>query len=413
MAPTTFQHTFPNGLVLIAERMEHVRSVAVNFLIPAGCSRDPQGREGLAGVLAEMITRGAGQRTSRELMLAFDNLGIDRSESVGVHHMRFWGSTLARNLPAALELFADVLRRPHLPEEELEATVELSLQDLRSLEDEPASRLMVEWRRKLYPWPLSNDHRGTAEGLQSITREDLLVYHQNQFRPDGTILSVAGNFDFDPLRDQVERLFGDWSGTASPMPALGPEPSGHGHVNKDLEQTHLAVSYPSVPFGDPDYYNALAAVQVLSGGMGARLFMEIREKEGLCYSVSASFTPQKERGYVVGYAASRKERAQRTLDKMIEEFGRLREGVSEDEVQRVRVGLKTSLIMQQESTTARAGSLASDWYNLGRVRSFDEIQAAIEALTPASIAAHLERHPPGDYRIVTLGAAPLTAELVR
>jgi predicted Zn-dependent peptidase len=407
VAATTFQHTFPNGLVLLAERMEHVRSIAVNFLIPAGCSRDPKGREGLAGVLAEMITRGAGQRNSRELMLAFDNLGIDRHESVGVHHMRFWGSTLARNLPAALELFADVLRRPHLPEQELEPTLELSLQDLRALEDEPASRLMVELRRKLYPWPLCNDHRGTLEGLQAVTREDLLNHHQRYFRPSGTILSVAGSFDFDTLRDQVERLFGDWGGTADPMPPCGPEPSGHGHVTKELEQTHLTVSYPSVPFGDPDYYNALAAVQVLSGGMGARLFMEIREKEGLCYSVNASFTPQKERGYVVGYAASRNERAQRTLDKMIHEFERLREGVTAEEVQRVQVGLKTSLIMQQESTSARAGSLASDWYNLGRVRSFDEIQTAIEGLTPESIAAHLERHPPREYRIVTLGPAPL------
>ena len=410
MAQTTFQHTFPNGLTLLAERMEHVRSVAVNFLLPAGCSRDPVGREGLAGVLAEMITRGAGSRDSKDLMLAFDNLGVDRSESVGVHHMRFWGSTLGRNLPSALELFADVLRRPHLPEDELEPTVELSLQDLRSLEDEPASRLMVELRRKLYPTPLCNDHRGTVEGVQAVTVDDLRAYHQRTFRPGGTILSVAGSFEFDALRNQVERLFGDWSGEAEPMPPLGPEPSGHGHVTKEVEQTHLTVSYPSVKHGDPDYYQALAAVQVLSGGMGARLFMEIREKEGLCYSVSASFSPQKERGYVVGYAASRNERAQRTLDKMIEEFGRLRQGVSEDEVQRVRVGLKTSLIMQQESTSARAGSLASDWYNLGRVRSFDEIQSAIDGLTPASIAAHLERHPPGAYRIVTLGPAPLNGE---
>lgn len=408
MVQSTYQHTFPNGLTLLAERMDHVRSAAVNFLIPAGCSRDPQGREGLAGVLAEMITRGAGDRDSKALMLAFDNLGIDRSESVGVHHMRFWGSTLARNIPAALELFADVLRRPHFPEEELEPTVELSVQDLRALEDEPGSRLMVELRRKLYPYPLCNDHRGTIEGLQAVTLEDIRAYHQRTFRPGGTILSVAGNFDFDTLRDQVERLFGDWQGEAEPMPPFGPEPTGNGHVQKELEQTHLTVSYASVPYGDPDYYQALAAVQVLSGGMGARLFMEIREKEGLCYSVSASFSPQKERGNVIGYAASRNERAKRTLEKMIEEFGRLREGVSEDEVQRVKVGLKTSLIMQQESTGARAGALASDWYNLGRVRDFDEIQAAIEGLTPANIVEHLERHPPGEYRVVTLGPAPLS-----
>jgi predicted Zn-dependent peptidase len=403
------RHTFPNGLTLLAERMDHVRSAAVNFLVPAGCGRDPVGREGLAGVLAELITRGAGSRDSRELMLAFDNLGIDRSESVGVQHMRFWGSTLARNVPAALELFADVLRRPHFPDDELEPVVDLALQDLRGLEDEPASRLMVELRKCLYPYPLSNDHRGTVPGVEAIGLEDIKAYHRRHFRPGGTILSVAGNVEWEALRDQVGKLLGDWKGEAEPPLALGPEPTAGGHVAKELEQTHLTVCYKSVPFGDPDYYQALAAVNVLSGGMGARLFTEIREKEGLCYSVSASFSPLKDRGAVVGYAASRNERAQRTLDKMIEEFVRLSRGITEEEVDRVRVGLKTSLIMQQESTGSRAGSLASDWYNLGRVRSFDEIQAAINGLTPASILAHLERHPPRDFRVVTLGPSPLSA----
>src|SRR5262249_56969881 len=99
--------------------------------------------------------------------------------------------------------------------------------------------------------------------------------------------------------------------------------------------------------------------------------------------------------------------AQRTLDLLFQELTRLPKGVTEEEVQRVRVGLKTSLIMQQESTSARAGSLASDWYYLGRVRSFDEIQAAIEQLSPASITEHLQRHPPADFSVVTLGPKPL------
>ncbi|MGL4553441.1 MAG: M16 family metallopeptidase [Gemmataceae bacterium] len=407
MPETVNQYTFPNGLTLLSERMDHVRSAAVNFLVPAGCGRDPSGREGLAGVVAELITRGAGDRDSRALMLAFDNLGIDRSESVGVQHMRFWGSTLATNVPRALELFADVLCRPHFPDDELEPVIDLAMQDLRGLEDEPASRLMVELRKRLYPHPLSNDHRGTAEGVGAIALEDVRAYHGRHFRPGGTILSVAGNVEWSALRDQVGRLLGDWAGDAEPPLALGAEPAGGGHVGKELEQTHLTVSYKSVPSGDPDYYQALAAVNVLSGGMGARLFTEIREKEGLCYSVSASFSPMKDRGAVVGYAASRNERAQRTLDKLAEEFTRMSRGVTAEEVDRVRVGLKTSLIMQQESTGSRAGSLASDWYNLGRVRSFDEIQAAIDGLTPASIHAHLERHPPADFRVVTLGPAPL------
>src|SRR5579864_7732890 len=121
VAQAVFHHTFPNGLTLLAERMEHVRSAALNFLVPAGCVYDPPAQPGTASLLSEMITRGAGERDSRELTLALDGLGLDRDESVGAMHMRFWGATLARNLPAALEIYADILRRPHLPIEEMEA----------------------------------------------------------------------------------------------------------------------------------------------------------------------------------------------------------------------------------------------------------------------------------------------------
>src|SRR5262245_24334989 len=129
-----YQHTFANGLTLLAERMEHVRSAALNFLVPAGCVYDAPPYLGVGSVLSDLITRGAGKRDSRELTLALDNLGLDRDESVGSMHMRFWGATLARNLPAALEIHADILRRPHLPEEELEPVQALAIQDILSLE---------------------------------------------------------------------------------------------------------------------------------------------------------------------------------------------------------------------------------------------------------------------------------------
>jgi len=115
----------------------------------------------------------------------------------------------------------------------------------------------------------------------------------------------------------------------------------------------------------------------------------------------------KDRGAVVAYAASLNHQAQRTLDKLLSELRRLPEGIDEEEVQRVRVGLKTSLIMQQESTSSRATSLASDWYHLGRVRGFDEVRAAVEGLTAKAILDHVRRHPPRDFSVVTLGPAEL------
>jgi predicted Zn-dependent peptidase len=402
------QHTFANGLTLLAERMDHVRSAALNFLVPAGCVYDDSANAGSATLLAEMMTRGAGQRDSEALTLALDNLGLDRSESVGTMHTRFWAATVASNLAPALEIYADILRDPHLPEEELDPVRDLALQDLQALEDEPRSKCLAGLRQQHYPTPLSNDHRGTVEGLNAITLDDVRQKFQRLFRPNGTILTVAGNIDWKPLRDLVCKLFGDWKAGPEPQITYGPEPGKRLHITKDLEQTQISLAHASVPVGDADFYSAQGAVAVLSGSMSSRLFTEIREKEGLCYAVWATYQTLKDRASVITYAGSRNERAQRTLDLLFRELRRLPEGIEAEEVERVQAGLKSSLIMQQESTSSRAGALASDWYYLGRVRSFEEIQSAIDGLTPDGIVQHLRRFPPENFTIVTLGPQPLS-----
>jgi predicted Zn-dependent peptidase len=402
-----YHHTFDNGLTLLAERMEHVRSAALNFLVPAGCVYDPPRHRGIASVLSDLVTRGAGPRDSRALSLALDNLGLDRDESVGSLHTRFWGATLARNLPAALALYADILRRPHLPEEEIPAVQALALQDLSSLEDEPRQKVLIELRRRHYPMPLGQDRRGTREGIENLNGAIIRRHYERLFQPQGTILSVAGNIEWNPLLNQVGELFGDWPTGTPPAIKLKKPASPKAHIPKETTQTQIGIAYPSVPFGHPEYYAAQGAVNVLSGGMSSRLFTEVREKRGLCYAVWASYQTFKDRGSVLCYAGTTNERAQETLEVTLGELERLVEGIEPEEVERVQAGLKSSLIMQEESTAARAGSLASDWYYLGRVRSFDEIQAAINGLTPETIVAHLRRHPPRDFTIVTLGPKPL------
>ena len=354
-----------------------------------------------------MITRGAGDRDSRALTLAMDSLGLDHSESIGQLNLHFWGSTLARAIPPSLEIFADILRRPHFPPEDLDAAKALALQDLQSLEDEPGSKVMVELRRRFWPMPLGQDRRGTAESIERITIADIRAFHRVRFGPHGCILAVAGNMEWNPLRDQVGKLFGDWSGKAAPPPQMLPPLAGHAHLEKDTTQTQVTIAYATVPFGHPEYYAAHGAVQVLSGGMGTRLFTEVREKRGLCYSVGASYQSFKDVAGVICYAGSLTERAQETLDVTIGELKRLADGVTEEEVQRVRAGLKSSVIMREESTSSRAAVLGSDFYYLGRVRPIEEVQAAIDSLTPATILDYVRKHPPRDFTIVTLGKSPL------
>ena len=190
MGQKIHHHTFSNGLTLLAERMEHVRSAALSLRVPAGCVYDPPDQLGLVSIFSDMITRGAGDRDSRALTLAMDSLGLDHSESVGQLHLRFWGSTLARNIPPALELFADVLRRPHLPAEELDSVKALALQDLQSLEDEPRAKVMVELRRRFWPAPLGQDRRGTKESIARITPKSLRAFHDALLEDGGMPLSV-------------------------------------------------------------------------------------------------------------------------------------------------------------------------------------------------------------------------------
>lgn len=407
MPAPVYSHTFPNGLTLLCEPMTHVRSAALNILVPAGCVYDPPARAGIGTLLAELITRGAGERDSRELTLAFDNLGLDRSESVGSMHMRFAAATLARNLPAALELYADVLLRPHLPDDELEPVQMLALQDLQGLEDEPRQKALLELRRRHYPTPLSNDRHGTAEGIKSVTSEIVRQHYSEYIRPNGTIISVAGNVEWEPIRDQIGRLLGGWEpGNDHPL-TYGPVTGGTSHLTKDTAQTQIGIAYPSVPFGHADYYAAMGTVNVLSGGMSSRLFTHVREERGLCYSVWASYATFKDRGSMLAYAGTTTERAQETLDVTVRELRRMVDGVDADEVNRVRAGLKSSLIMAEESTGSRAASIASDWYYLNRVRSFDEIQSAIDSLTPECIVDYCRRYPAEGFTIVTLGREPL------
>ncbi len=411
MPQDVHHHTFANGLTLLAERMTQVRSAAMSFLIPAGCVHEPPDKLGIAAVLTDLIVRGAGQRDSRELSLALDNLGLDRDESVGTINCQFWGATVARNLPAALEIYADILLRPRLPRDEIDAVKALALQDIAGLEDEPKQKVLIELRRHLYPSPLDRDRRGTEEGIESITEDALRSYYESVYRPRGTILSVAGNIEWQLLLDHVGRLFGDWKNTEAEALTFGRQPPQFAHIDKETSQTQIAVAYPSVTITHEDYYAAMGAVNILSGGMSARLFTEVREKRGLCYSVWATHSMFKDRANVICYAGTTNERAQKTLDVLLFELERLKEGVAQDEVECIQAGLKSSLIMQEESTSSRARSLASDWYYLGRVRSLDEIQTEIDRLTPARIVEHARRFPPGDYSIVTLGPQPLRVKV--
>jgi predicted Zn-dependent peptidase len=402
-----FQHTFPNGLTLLAEKMPGMQSAAMSLLLPAGSATDPVDRSGSATVLSDLVLRGAGALNSKQLTDHLDSLGLQRSSSVGVHHSRFACAALAQRVMQGVETYADIVQRPHLPESGFVAARDLALQALAGIDDEPRQKLMLKLREWFFPSPYGRNSLGTKENLEMLTLDLCRADHQDRYQPRDAIIAFAGNVDFQQLTDGVARHFGKWSPNEPPPIKVMPPP-GHYHFEPaKSEQTHIGIAYPSLPETHPDYYVARMAVEILSGGSSGRLFTEVREKRGLCYSVGVSYSSLKEQGSILGYAGTSNERAQATLDCFIAELRRLSEGVTSDELDRARIGLKASTIMSGESTSARAGAIAHDYFMRGRIRTLDEIKAALDAITVDQVNDFLKRNKPGPFTVVIVGPKEL------
>ena len=407
MAERYFQHTFRNGLTLLAEHMPGMQSAAMTLLVPAGASSDPVDRNGAATVLGELVLRGAGSRDSRQLTDYLDSLGLQRSSSVGVHHSRLGCAAPAAKVMEGLAVYADIVRRPHLPEAGFEAARDLALQALQGLEDEPRQKVLLKLREWHLPSPLGRSAMGQKEHLEKLTLAFCKADFKQRYHAQGAILSLAGKVDFEEAKGEVERLFGDWEGGTEAELKLMPPP-GHSHFEEQKsEQTHIGIAYPSVPETHADYYTARMAIEVLSGGMSGRLFTEIREKRGLCYSVAANYSTLRGLGSIFGYAGTSNERAQATLDCFIAELHRLSDGVTKEELDRAKIGLKASIIMSGESTSSRAGAIAHDYFMRGRIRALDEISSAIDGVNVDRVNAYLKANKPGPFTIVIVGPKPL------
>jgi predicted Zn-dependent peptidase len=398
-----FIDDLPNGVTLLGQKMPNVSSAAMTLLVPAGASHDAPGAEGAASVAAEWCLRGAGDRDTHQLNDALDALGCRHGEYVQSEHILFSSAQLGRNLADVLGIYADIVRRPRLEKPTFEPCRNLVCQDLVSLEDQPAQKCNVLLREKFYPYPLGRCAYGRQESLGSMTDEDVRRHVRTLLGPRGAIMAIAGNIDWESFRRLAKALFLDWQAAGGEPVAIRKPEGGAAHVAKDSAQVHIAMAHRSVPFGHHRYYAARIAESVLSGGMSSRLFTEVREKRGLVYHVSSHYNSLKGLAGMFTYAGTRPEVAQETFNVVVRELRRLSEGIEPDELTRSRTQLKSSLIMQGQSTTARAGALAADWYHLHRLRSLAEMSEAIDRVTGQDVLAYLREFPAEDFTTLVIG----------
>lgn len=404
-----FEHRFPNGLTLLAEPMPWLRSVSFNLSLPAGSSYDPADRLGLANFCCDLVQRGSGERDSRQFLEDLELMGVDYGLAVTDYHTSVVGTVPAGHLGATLQIFADMVQRPWLPENQLEESRSVCIQEIRGVEDDLAHRAISAVRLKHYGQPFGLPGTGSLAGVAGIELRHVAAFCRQHYRPNGAILAVAGNFEWNELVEVVGAAWGGMQPQPEPeIPCISGE-HGVAHIAFDSQQTHICLAFPSVTYGDPRYLPARGVVGVMSDGMSSRLFNEVREKRGLCYTVFATHHSLRDRGSVLCYAGTGSDRAQETLDVIVREFARLGHGIAADELQRLKVQIRSTLVMQQESSRSRASSMAGDWFYLGRVRPLDELTAQVENLSLDEVNTFVQQQAWSQFDLVTLGPRPLEA----
>jgi predicted Zn-dependent peptidase len=405
LAPNYFRHTFDNGLEIVGQRMPSLASTTFGVQLAAGIRDEPEGKLGLTYLLSEMMFQGTTTRNVRQLTEDFEAIGARKGGEAGTETARYWAQIVSNRFDRAMELLADVLLHPAFPEDEFNQMRSVQLQEIRRRDDEPMRRIFDLVREEFYKGTtLGRRALGTKESVEALTPDDLRAFWQARYQPRGSLVSIAGNFDWDHAVARVGELLGAWQGASTSSPVQMPQPTDA--INIELHegnQEHIGMAFPFPIFGDPDYYAASLASEILGGGMTSRLFREVREKRGLVYSVAAIFAPNGTFGAEYLYAGTTPEKAHETVQVMIEELRKLREeGVSEDELARAKVQLKSELVMRGESSAARMGALARSWWYERKLTTIQELKEAIDRVTTEQIMGLLRRFPP--MRPLVIGA---------
>lgn len=393
------------GMPLIVETIPGVRSAALTWLVPAGsaCSTDEQ--DGHAALLGELILRGAGGLDARQHSEALARLGVQRSSAVLTHHLQIGATMLGSRVDEALPLLTSMVTAPALAESALEPTRSLALQSLEALDDDPQSLVMLRLKEQHQPPPLNRHGYGRLDVLEAATIDALRDSWSKVARPGGSILALAGDVDADVVTRRLDELLSGWTGSTSPVTAIAPPKRGRLHLDDETAQTHLALAWDAPREAEPTSMLERLLIRVLGSGSSSRLFSEVREKRGLCYSVFAAYSGGRDTGMISAYAGSTPERAHTTLEVILEQVESLRAGPTDAEFRRAVVGLKSALVMQGESTPARAASLASDFFRLGRARPLGEIAAEVDRVSFAELCGYASTRRFEPMTMVSIGPA--------
>ncbi len=384
-----------NGLRVVAEYIPHFPSVSVGLWIGAGSMYETKEECGLSHFVEHMLFKSTENRTTREIAVEMDAIGGQVNAFTSKECTCYYAKVIAEHLDRAMNLLSDLLLNAKMDEEEFEKERGVILEEIAMGEDTPED-LVYDLLAEAYfgDHPLARPILGTHEQIASVSRQALIEFRKKHYRPDNTVLAVAGQFDLDALKEAAERCLGAWQAQGEThMPEAVNECSGDvKRKKKDIEQVHICLSYPGVAQDDNDLYPLTVMNNLFGGGMSSRLFQHIREEMGAAYSVYSYPSSYANCGTMTIYAGTSPELAQEVIDALHEEIRRLAaEGVHDEEFAMAKDQLKVSYVLGLESSSSRMSSIGRSKLLRGRAVDPDDVVKKIEAVTKADVERVIAR----------------------
>ena len=384
------KETLPNGLTVITEVMDHVRSVSVGIWIKTGSRREAPKINGITHFIEHMLFKGTTSRSAEDIAREVDSIGGHLDAFTAKECVCYSTKVLDDKLPKVMGILGDMVLHPRFESTDLMKEQGVILEELKMDEDNP-DHLVHEiftqsfWKGHAIGRPIL----GTKETIKALDRKALLHYYQRCYEPANMLVSAAGNLSHRKLVSLVSKIF---SGMKRGKPEdIGPAPETHSRVilrhKKHLEQVHICLGVPAYPLSHERRYACYLLNTILGGGMSSRLFQNIRERQGLAYAVFSELSPCRDTGCLSIYAGTSRESANRVVESVMHEFSDLKtRTVPAEELRRAKDHLKGSLMLSLESTTSRMSNLARQEIYFGRFFSLDEIANRIEKVTAEEVS---------------------------
>jgi predicted Zn-dependent peptidase len=384
----------PNGIRIVTEAMPHVRSVAVGVWVETGSRVEPVERGGISHLIEHLVFKGTETRTAEDIARAIDSVGGQMDAFTAKEQTCFYVSVLDDHLPLAVDLLVDILRRPRFTDEDIEKEKAVVFQEIKMVEDTPDDLIHDLFSERFWPeHPLGRPILGQWSVVQGFDRAAVLRHLQEEYAPAKITIAVAGHVEHERVVDLFARGFDGFQRPAREHAPTPPTPCPTVHVvPKPLEQVQVVLGFPGIADVAPERYALYLLNDVIGGSMSSRLFQEVRERQGLVYSVHSGMQSYRDAGLFYVYAGTDAANFGKVVKALLKEIRLLKkDGVSADELRRAKEHMKGNLMLSLESTSSRMNRLARQEMRFGAFLSMDEMLRAIEAVPPDQVEAMIHR----------------------